>query len=289
VLILRGHTDTVRCVAYAPDGRLLASGAEDGTVRLWSLPAGTPIHTVGELGGVEALAFAPDGRYLAAGLSDGGLHRRDTKQWELAGGYIAHPGGTRCLAYAAEGEVMATAGWDRAVLLWEGEAGHRTPLQDAFPDGATSLAFTPDDQTLGGGSESAVVLYDLADLRVRATLPVGDSVLCLACSPDGRFVAAGDRGGKVTLWHASTTAGHAVLRGHEWAVFAVAFTPDGQRLVSGGADATVRLWDVASGRALRSYQWHSRWVTCAAVAPDGMTAAAGSEDHTVVVWDMEDY
>jgi WD40 repeat protein len=154
--------------------------------------------------------------------------------------------------------------------------------------GATSLAFTPDGKTLAAGRQSAVTLYDLDDSRVRATLSAGDSVLCVVCSPDGRFAAAGDRGGKVTFWHASTAAGHAVLRGHDGAVFALAFTPDGRRLVSRGADGTVRVWDVDSGRALRSYQWHSRRVTCAAVSADGMTAAAGSEDHTVVVWDMED-
>jgi WD40 repeat protein len=221
-------------------------------------------------------------------MADGGLILRDANSGEPAGGYVAHSGGVRCLAYAPDVQTLATAGWDNAVLLWDPETGDRSPLDTEFPAQVTSLGFTPDGQTLVVGAARVVLLYDLDELRLRATLQPADNVLSVATSPDGRFVAAGDRGGKVTLWHAGTAAGHAVCRGHVEHVFALAFTPSGRTLLSGGADGTVRLWDVESGRAKQVYRWHERWVTCLAVAPDGMTAAAGSEDHTVVVWDLAD-
>jgi WD40 repeat protein len=280
--------DTVRGVAYHPDGRLLATAGDDGVIRLWQLPFGAPAQTIQAGIGIEAIAFAPDGKRLAAGMVQGDLVWWDANRWDRSEGVVAHAGGVRSLAYSSNSERLATAGWDRTVLVWDPEKGIRHLLDQSLSAALLSVAFPADGASLAVGAANEVRLYELDELRLRATLQTAESVLAVACSPDGRYVAAGDRGGKVTLWRAGTTTGHAVCRGHTGHVFALAFTPSGRTLFSGGADGTVRLWDVDSGREKQVYRWHERWVTFLAVAPDGMTAAAGSEDHTVVVWDIDD-
>jgi WD40 repeat protein len=68
---LEGHSDSVYSVAFSPDGRLLASGSRDNTVRLWDLGTGATMQTLkGHSGWVYAVAFSPDGRFLASGLDD---------------------------------------------------------------------------------------------------------------------------------------------------------------------------------------------------------------------------
>jgi WD40 repeat protein len=77
---LKGHAGPVYAVAFAPDGKRLATASEDGTVKLWEVTAGRELNTLkGQTGGVWAVAFAPDGKTLAAGGEE-----RSVNLWRAA-------------------------------------------------------------------------------------------------------------------------------------------------------------------------------------------------------------
>jgi WD40 repeat protein len=289
VRILRGHADAVRCLAYAPDGARLASGSDDGTVRLWDLAGGGEVLTLSDSRqtGVEVLAFVPGGQGLVAGTGNGSLLRWDlgTRRTDLV---WAHIGGVRCLAWDPDGKTLATAGWDGRVRLWNGRTLRSVGELEVGPPATAALTFPPGRGLLVlGGDDGTLRLADPARRRVTASFPGRSPLPRLACSPDGRLLAVGDRAGVIRLWDLDAGEERAVLRGHTWTVYGLIFSPDGTLLLSGGADGTVCLWDVAARRARGNFRWHTRWVTCVAFAPDGMTAAAGSEDHTIVVWDVD--
>jgi WD40 repeat protein len=286
MLNLKGHTGAVRSVCYAADGRL-ASGGDDGTVRLWEPSTGTLVGTLMKAEvGIEALSFQPDGKRLVAGLADGSLVLRGGPRWTARAREQLHEGGVRALAHAADGRLLS-CGWDGCLLLWEAGvlAGPAELLKNPMP--LTALAVSADGKVVAAAvSGQRVDLFDLTTRKLLASLGTGPAVFALAFSPDGHWLASAADTGEVCLWRLGTRDKPRPLPGHTWTVYGLAFTPDGQTLISGGADGTVRLWDVGSGRERDCYRWFSRWVTCLAVSPDGHTAAAGSDDHNLVIWDL---
>ncbi len=291
MLMLKSHKAPVRCLAYSPDGRFLASGGEDPATVIWDIAKGKPAVTQKEDASVEAVAFTPDGKGLVVGLAGGDVVFRNGKRWdEKTRHEEVHGQGVRSVAFATDGR-LATAGWDGTIALFPPDLeSHDTLYEGEHP--IWGLSFLADGKRLAAGTYNGeVLLFDLPRKKPKTTLSADRQVHALACSPDGERLAAagnvGDEGGDILLWDLAKPARPRTLKGHTWIVYGLGFTPDGTSLVSGGADHTVRVWDVKSGRERKCYRWFTSWVTSLAVAPDGLTVAAGSNDHSIVIFDLE--
>jgi WD40 repeat protein len=310
---LTGHTREIHAVAFAPDGRTLATASYDGTTILWNVtdPAspirlGDPLreHTG------SVLAFAPDGRSLATAGGDGTAIR-----WDLTD--LAHPNKlglplsghdapVTAAAFAPDGKTLATASGDRTAILWDlTDAGRPHELGDTLPLAGRTLALTPDGRLLAtvsadGGKDAS--LWDLTDpghptpLGAPITLPPYQ-VLTMALAPDGRIMvtAGGDaesNTGMATLWDLSdpihpTRLGD--LTGHE-AIDELAFTADGRTMATASRDGTALLWDLtnpAHPTRLGDPLPHTGWVTAVSLAPNGRTLAT-TDDRTAILWDLSD-
>ena len=109
------------------------------------------------------------------------------------------------------------------------------------------------------------------------------SVIGVAFSPDGHFLATTSWDNTARLWDVATGRELKVLKGHLANVYSVAFSPDGRTIAT--ASDTARLWDVATGLELRVLEGHSDIVDSVAVSPDGRTIATASRDNTARIWD----
>jgi WD40 repeat protein len=302
--ILKAYDSIIRCLAYSPDGRLLASGEEPAHVRLWALPSGEEVADIPRgKGSVECLAFSPS-RWLAVGLAkeifvwNTAIHEGAGLQPIDADGNLGvklghshrpgHAGGTCGLAWAPDGKFLASCGWDREVRFWAEELTTRwEPV--SVPEPMTSLAFTPDGKRLAlAGYNGTLMLINMSPRKAGDLFKYDRGLFSLACAPDGWLVAAGNLSGDILLWDTTGEIAPRTLHGHEGSVNGLAFTPDGNTLVSGSADGTVRLWEPGTDRLVETFRWHTRGVTSIVVSPDGMTAASGSADGTIVVWDLAD-
>ena len=245
---LQGHTDWVRAVAFSPDGTLLASGADDGTVRLWSVNDGRLLDTLASHGApVWSVAFSPDGALLASGDDNGFVYLWRVNDRQLLAELEEHTARVSALAYAPDGTTLASGDDDGLVQLWRVSDQQLQGTLQGPDDAVWSLAFSPDGALLASGPANGMArLWQVADGASLGMLNVHDDAgLSLAFSPDGALLATAGANGALHLWRVEDQAHLASLEGHRAGVDSVAFSPDGSLLFSSSYDGTVRLWGLA--------------------------------------------
>jgi serine/threonine-protein kinase len=236
---LMGHTKTVRCLAYCPGRRRLASASWDQTVRLWDTDSGREIHCLtGHINEVGAVAFSPDGKELASGAVDKTVRFWDPDSGRLLRQYEG-PDEVHCLAYSPDGRHLIAGTRSGMAILLDVATCKEIRRFTGHNDLIHSITFSRDGkQILSGHGQGTTVLWDVAGDREVASF-LGHAV-CF--SADGRRALIGCNNKTVQLWDVSSWRQVDVFSGHGDFVQGVAFTPDGRFGLSGSWDGTARLW-----------------------------------------------
>ncbi|NCQ94485.1 MAG: protein kinase [Microcystis aeruginosa W11-03] len=285
---LTGHSDEVFSVAYSPDGRYLASGSIDQTIKIWEVATGKELRTLtGHSGGVFLVAYSPDGRYLASGSID-----QTIKIWEVATGkelrtltvYSYLYGAD--VVYSPDGRYLASRSDDKTIKIWEVATGKELRTLTGHSGPVLSVVYSPDGRYLasgGGLRDNTIKIWQVATGKVLRTLTGhSDWVLSVVYSPDGRYLASGSRQ-TIKIWQVATGKVLRTLTGHSDWVWSVVYSPDGRYLASGSYQ-TIKIWEVATGKELRTLTGHSHSVNSVVYSPDGRYLASGSGDKTIKIW-----
>jgi hypothetical protein len=248
VYSVAAHEAGIEALAVSGDGQLVATGAGDGSVRVWSASEGRRLYAFeeGRLA-IRTVVFAPGDQAVIEAGDDGDVRLwrlAETAQPEVVG---AGQEAVSALAVSDDGRFLVGGGWSSLVTVW-------------------SLRRRAEIHRLEGHE---------------------GAIRTVAVSPDCRLIASGGDDGQIRLWDLEGGRLWRALSGHDEPVHAVSFTPDGRFLLSTGKDATVRLWDVRRASSLKVVKGHAGAISDLAVGREGGLAVTAGTDSTVRLWFLD--
>ncbi|NET82152.1 MAG: NACHT domain-containing protein [Moorea sp. SIO1F2] len=281
---LEKHTAPVQSVAFSYDGKTIASGSWDKTVKLWNHEGKLLRTLTGHSKTVSSVAFSPDGKTIASGSWD-----KTVKLWNLEGQELltltGHSNSVISVAFSYDGQTIASSSRDNTVKLWNHE-GKLLHTLTGHSETISSVAFSPDGKTIASGSwDKTVKLWNHKGKLLRTLTGHSETISSVAFSPDGKTIASGSWDNTVKLWNLEGQE-LLTLTGHSNSVISVAFSYDGQTIASASTDNTVKLWNL-EGQELLTLKGHTHWITSVAFSPDRKSIASASWDNTVKLWNLE--
>ena len=290
--------EKISSVSFSPDGAQLASGSDDGTVKLWDVGSRETIATLeGHTDDITSVAFSPIDDLLASGSYDETIKLWNIESRETIATLEGHTDYVNSVAFSPDGTVLASGSGDGTIKLWN-VATHKTiATLEGHAETFNSVAFSPDGTVLASGSgdfysDGSPKLWNIATRETIATLEGHtDYVRSVAFSPDGALLASGSGDGTVRLWDMATRETIATLEGQTYDVYSVSFSPDGALLASAGS-LGVELWDVEARESIATLEGHTytilfgSTVLSVSFSSDGTLLASGSSDGTVRFWDV---
>jgi WD40 repeat protein/serine/threonine protein kinase len=291
------------CVAYSDDGRTLATGGPDHTVRLLDGQSGKELRVLAGLDDdLTALTFLGR-KQVAAAATDGKVHIWDVTSGETVRQWQAHPGRVNQLAYDPIQAALVSAGADGRVRVWqEGAEKPRLTLTKHIGS-VTGIAFSPDGKRLvTTGADRKPRIWEMLHGQEIRLFPVSAVPFAtVAYSPDGRRIALAQaaKNGVIQLWKAApwTPRPEEEIK-HKSIVHRIAFSLDGRYLAAACSDYNVWVWDLKpqvdprTGKEIKGKRaphilfGHKSDVVGLAFSPDGRHLATVGKDQQVKVWDF---
>lgn len=291
-------------LAFSPDSKTLI-----GSGQLWDISTGkSQALLTGKFGSIYPAAVSPDGKIVASRYNED-IFLSSTHTGVPITILTGHLNRVQCIAFSPDGKTIVSgsshqsSGGNRkpiTIRLWNALTGEHIRTITGHSDKVTSVAFSPDGETIASGSiDQTIRFWDIHTGNQKLGLVSQKGVITsIAFSPDGKIIAAGNGRPKneynkypdttIQLWNAKTGKEIAAFAGHSTEVLSITFSPDGKTIASGCKDKTVRLWDIHTAQTIATFEGHLHPVYAVAFSPDGKTLASSSGNGTILFWDLSE-
>ncbi len=281
-----GNAGPLWSMAISRDGKKLAMGMDDGTVKLWDIAADKVDWALtAHKGTIWSLALSPT--HLATGSDDG-----PAKIWDLSTRQdmpLKNSAGARALAFDAEGKKVLVGGRDGSVKVWN--ALTREELLTTTGHGGSlvgAVAFAPNGKTMASASgDKTIKVWDAVSGKENLTLRGHQAgVYGIAYSPNSRYLVSGSWDKTVRLWDLDSGGSIGTLAGPTQDVWSVDFNSKGTLIASTGEDQMVRIWDFESKRPVATFRGSTGAILNVRFIPEGGFLAAGGKDGSARIWNL---
>ena len=255
---LTGITETVRSVAFSPDGKYFATGAgrpgQVGEIKVWETgngfwnkPATQTIQAHRDC--VYAIAFSPDSKTLASTSYDHMIFLWDPATGKRLKPLKEHTDAVFDLAFSPDGKWLASGGADRTVKLWDIVSGKRIHTLGSSTEGVNTIAFHPLKPWIAAsGFDKTIHVWDISEaepVEIFSVIAHEEPVLRLAFSPDGNWLVTSSWDKSVKVWSTETMEQSRVIPDQSDWVMAMRYSPDGKSLVLGRYDGSISVYETS--------------------------------------------
>jgi WD40 repeat protein len=249
----RDEETEVNTIALSLDGKKVASGSNDGVLRLWDVDTGKVIAKwTGHKGKISSVCWNRGGQVVSGSYDDGTVKVWDVESRKTTLAIETGLSGAGAVIYSPDTTMIATG-------------GHKK------------------------GSEEYIKIWDVKTGKLIANLKGHtNDVYCLAWTADGKTLISGSDDHSIRTWNTTTWQQIAVLMGHTGPalIYDIAISPNGRILASASYDKTARLWNLENGQPIGSPLQHTNAVKCVSFSADGKLLATGCDDNNAYTWNM---
>ena len=292
---LQGHSEWVSALDFSPDGKQLASGGRDQSVRVWDVASGRQIALLQDHHSpVQGVAFHSTGKYLASGDMSGLIIVWDAQTWQPVRRLEDHSGGVLAIDYSPQGRYLASGSQDGTVRIWPGDhssGSSRLLLEDVHPQDLRFAELSPLLGLVTLDGRVMVVNVEQEDIVLEESAH-RDLAASISFARQDEWLASGDFQGFIVLTDIANAENQGAFLARppdqQVHVLALASSPQGQIIASGTSDGLIQLWSVA-GQPHQSgvLPGHAGDVNALAYSPHADLLASGSDDSTIKLWPLQ--
>lgn len=286
--IWQAHQGQIKTLSYSADGKVLLSGGDDKTLRVWNAQDGREIaNLTGCSDVVTHAAFAPDQKSIVASSLDRQVRIWNAPPFNPQGASIAlsptqtlpDMGSVHLATISPDGNIFVTSGNDFKIHSWDRATGFELEQFAGHTATVTRLEFSADGQTLvSGANDNSCRIWRPTTNRLQKAHPRNATAVKFA--PDGSYIVTAADDGKVLRWNSASLKAEQTYSGSNGPIRCVAISPDGQFVASGCEDRQLRVWKSSDAQAV-IVQPTPAGIVSLKWSPTGSKLAVGGSDNTV--------